>query len=114
MKYKLTDPWHICQGLINHKNEIMIHFSLLIGYNGKWRINHIELFNVKYIYWLIVSSLIYWEMSQLKVIFEFPTFWQYLITIGLVVYFGYLFDLKVNIHKFKKVSVNRAYLNNEQ
>lgn len=69
---------------------------------------------MKYLYWFMISSLIYWEMGQLKIIFKFSAVLQYLITIGLVIYFAYLFDLKVNIHKFKKETINSSYLKNEQ
>lgn len=89
-------------------------FSLRLGIILSDLINYIGVFDVKYLYWLVISSLIFWEMGQLKMIFEFSAFWQYLITVGLVIYFAYLFDLKVNLHKFKKEPINSACLNNDQ
>lgn len=57
---------------------------------------------MKYFYWLIISALIFWEIDQLKAIFKFSTFWQYIIIIGLIAYFAYLLDLKLNFNSSGK------------
>ncbi|HHU18896.1 MAG TPA: hypothetical protein GXZ58_01375 [Bacilli bacterium] len=68
---------------------------------------------MKYLYWLIISALIFWEIGQLKAIFKFSTFWQYAIIIGLIGYFAYLLDLKFTLNLPKKIT-DRSNLNNEQ
>lgn len=57
---------------------------------------------MKYFYWLIISALIFWEIDQLKAIFKFSTLWQYIIIIGLIAYFAYLLDLKLNFNSSEK------------
>jgi len=68
---------------------------------------------MKYFYWLIISALIFWEIDQLKAIFKFSTLWQYIIIIGLIAYFAYLLDLKLNFIRVEKIT-SRSKLNNEQ
>jgi len=56
---------------------------------------------MKYIYWLVISGLIIWEMSQLKSIFDFSAVWQYGLSITLVGYFAYLLELDFKYIKNK-------------
>ncbi|WP_138417412.1 hypothetical protein [Aquibacillus sediminis] len=54
---------------------------------------------MKYIYLILICSLLFWETDQLQDIFNFSVFWQYLANILLVGYFAYLLEIPLSIKK---------------
>ncbi|CQR46491.1 hypothetical protein BN1058_00752 [Paraliobacillus sp. PM-2] len=57
---------------------------------------------MKYIYWVLISLLIIWEMNALQDIFGFHRFWQYTSNIFLIGYFAYLLQIKISLILFKQ------------
>ncbi|WP_112181822.1 MULTISPECIES: hypothetical protein [Paraliobacillus] len=54
---------------------------------------------MKYMYWVLISLLIFWETNALQDIYAFSVIWQYTTNILLVGYFAYLLNISIPYRK---------------
>ncbi|MGF7128125.1 hypothetical protein J2T56_002857 [Natronobacillus azotifigens] len=63
---------------------------------------------MKYVYWLLLSMFVLWEIHALQDIFGFSVRWQYLANVVFVIYFAYLFNINFPASKLLRLlSVNK-------
>ncbi|NMA90019.1 MAG: hypothetical protein GX972_01675 [Amphibacillus sp.] len=63
---------------------------------------------MKLLSWLVISWLIIWEMNHFEKIFGISVFTKYILIVGLIIYFGYLFDIHKELEKIKQKFLNKG------